>query len=172
MKRIIVNVLMLFLIAACFGTYAQNNVTGRMETEIISPVSIIETEPLQFGRIINSGEGGEVIVSPDGRRVSTGNITFFSTDFFSSGKFLLLGSQGKVVNIDLPAEQQRVYSDVNSESLIVSGFVSNVSGFGMLPPAPDGSIVINVGATLQVGNWSAAQPGRYYGTYEIVFTYN
>ena len=172
MKPIVLKYLFILLVVCSFQLNAQSNITGRITTEIVFPVTVLEAEPLNFGKIINGYEGGEVILSPIGTRESIGGVRGFGNDYYSAGKFIITGSSNLVLNISLPQGEQRLFSNRNSQTLLVRDFTSSVPLNKLQITSEDGRIELGIGASLLVGNRSSTPPGIYSGTYEIIFTYN
>lgn len=163
----------LFLLLLNFAKLnAQNLTTGRIETEILLPIAVLETEPLNFGKIINSGGGGIVAINPLGQRMNSGDVAVVSNETYSAARFAVTNSQGKVISITLPVDAQKVYSETSSQPLLVSDFESNLPESGILISESNGVTIVTVGAKLNIGNWDSAPAGKYSGTYEIAFTYN
>ena len=172
MKRLVLICLNILVVACTFQLYAQSNITGRMITQIVFPITVMEAEPLNFGKIINGFEGGEVIISPTGTRESIGGVRGFGSDYYGAGKFIITSSSHQVMSITLPQGDQRLYSNRNSQSLIVRNFTTSVPSNKIQISNEDGRIELGIGASLFVSNRSSTPPGIYTGTYEIIFTYN
>lgn len=166
MKRI----LSLILLFIPFISYSQTSVIGKMEAEILTPVSVIETELLNFGKIIIGIGGGSVTILPNGERISTGNIIILD-DKFTAGNFLLSGIPESIVTIQLPTIPQKIYNSNGTSEISIDKFTSNSPVGGQIMRQYDGKSEINVGATLYISNVDN-QIGYYSGSYEVVFTYN
>jgi hypothetical protein len=172
MKRIETIIVVFFALFFSFRVAAQNKLTGRIKAEIVIPISVTESEPLNFGKLINSSEGGRVVLSPHSERVNLGGISGFSNDYFAAGRFLVTGSPNHLITVTLPQGKQKLYSNTPSQELTVSDFTMDIPVSGQMIPETNGRLDVGVGATLYVGNWSSSKAGIYTGTYELVFNYN
>jgi hypothetical protein len=162
--------LLFILLFIPFISYTQTSVIGRMEAEILTPVSVIETELLNFGKIIIEVGGGTVVISPMDERLATGNIILVD-DNYTAGKFLLSGVPESLASIQLPSVPQKIYSTKGSSEITIDKFTSNIPVGGQIMRQRDGKAEIAVGATLYI-NGMNNQMGFYSGSYEVVFTYN
>jgi hypothetical protein len=156
--------------ATTIPTQAQTSAMGRITTEIVLPITVVQSQDLNFGKIISSADGGTIIITPKGERISTGNVMVL--DEFSAGKFALTCRPNSLVMISLPQLPQKLYSNNGSHELTVDNFSSNIPESGQIARQSDGMVDISIGASLHLGNWSNNPTGIYSGTYEIVFMYN
>ncbi len=172
MKRIKLTIGLLFALLVCLPAMAQSRFTGRMKAEVVIPISVTESEPLNFGKLTNNSEGGQVILSPRSERINMGGVSGFSNDYFAAGRFIVTGSPNHLVTVTLPQGKRKLYSNTPAQELIVSDFTSDLPVGGQMIPESNGRLDVAIGATLYVGSWSSSQAGIYSGTYELVFTYN
>jgi hypothetical protein len=150
---------------------AQTSVVGRVEAELVVPVAAVETDLLNFGRIVVQVGGGSVQVTPKGERVTTGNV-IAADDVFSTGKFQLSGVPESLVSMVLPQIPQKLYMSNGDQTLTVDNFTSDVPTSGQIVRRNDGKAEVSIGATLFIGNNLSNPAGFYSGSYEVVFTYN
>lgn len=169
MKRLLVFVLLsnVFFISLS----AQTSVVGKVEAELVVPVSAVETDMLNFGRIVVEAGGGTIQISSTGERIATGNV-LFADELFSTGKFQLSGLPESLVSMVLPQTAQKLYMSSGNQTLTVDNFTSDVPTGGQVARQSDGKAVISIGATLYIGNNLSNPAGFYSGSYEVVFTYN
>ncbi len=172
MKRIEIIIVVLFALILNLPVAAQSKLTGRMKAEVVIPISVTESEPLNFGKISNNSDGGQVVLSPHSERMNVGNVSGFSNDYFAAGRFIVTGSPNHLVTVALPQGQQKLYSNTPSQELTVTDFTTDIPVGGQMIPESNGRLDVAIGATLYVGNWLSSKPGVYTGTYELVFTYN
>ncbi len=172
MKRIKLTIGLLFALLVCLPAMAQSRFTGRMKAEVVIPISVTESEPLNSGKLTNNSEGGQVILSPRSERINMGGVSGFSNDYFAAGRFIVTGSPNHLVTVTLPQGKRKLYSNTPAQELIVSDFTSDLPVGGQMIPESNGRLDVAIGATLYVGSWSSSQAGIYSGTYELVFTYN
>jgi len=169
MKRF--TVFLLFFVVFFISLYAQVPVRGRVEVQLVLPVSAVETDLLNFGRVVVDVGGGTIQISHTGERVSTGNV-LFADDVFSTGKFQLSGMPESLVSMVLPQVPQKLYMTNGTQTLTVDNFNSDVPAGGQIVRQSDGKAEISIGATLYIGNNLSNPAGVYSGSYEVVFTYN
>lgn len=150
--------------------YAQTSVVGRIEAEILTPVSAVETDLLNFGRIIVEVGGGTITLSPFGIRTYTGQVMLID-DTYSTGKFVLGGMPESLVSIVLPSTPQTLRQSTGNRTITVNQFTSDIPSGGQIARKTDGKAEISVGATLYIGG-TLNSTGIYTGSYEVVFTYN
>lgn len=170
MKKVILLV-MTAIAVITIPLVAQTSVTGNIRTEIVNPITIEETEQLNFGKIVSRTAGGTVQVSPENNRVASGNVSLTS-DPYNAGSFVLTGSPNMLINMVLPQNARKLRSNKSAGELTVDQFISNIPIEGQMTGSSDGKLKINIGATLYIGNWISNPSGSYSGIYEIIFPYN
>jgi len=171
MRKLIQLMFAVAIATASITVDAQTTVVGRLNTEIVIPITVVENEQLNFGRVISTGEGGMILISPKSERLATGNVRMLD-DRFSAGKFLLSAAPNSLVSVLLPQTPQKMFLNNTSHELTVDNFISDVPTGGYVFGSTKTNFEVSVGASLHVGNWSNNPAGVYSGTYEIVFTYN
>lgn len=142
-----------------------------MEVELAVPVTAVETELLNFGKILPEASGGTVHITPTGERTASGSIVLMD-DTYSAGRFTIAGVPNSLVSILLPQTAQRLNLANGNSEITVDGFTSNVPVGGQVVRQSDGKAEIGIGATLYIGNGLSNPAGYYTGTYEVVFMYN
>ena len=150
---------------------AQASVTAHATAEVIEALTANETAALNFGRFSPETNGGEIRLTPEGVRVSTGTITL-NTGSYNQAKFYLTGHYEATVTIALPTTSTILTNSENGKTMEVTGWESNPTaglGTGVLN---NGLLTVDVGATLKVGNLNENPVGMYTGTYAITFSYN
>ena len=170
MKQLSVIVIAIFSIIS-LPLYSQTNVLGKMEVEIAIPVTAVETEFLNFGKVLPQTGGGTVRISVRGERTSTGNVTLLE-DTYNAGKFVLSGMPNSLVSIVLPQTPQKLVLANGNSEITVDEFVSDIPVGGQVIRQSDGKAEISIGATLFIGNSLSNPAGYYTGIYEVVFMYN
>lgn len=168
-KRIAV--ITMFFAVFFISLRAQTSVIGRVEAELIVPVTAVETDLLNFGRVVVEVGGGSIQVTPTGERITTGNV-LLADDLFSTGKFQLSGMPESLVSMVLPQLPQKLYMSSGDQTLTVDEFKTNVPTGGQVIRQADGKAEVSIGATLYIGNNMSNPAGFYSGSYEVVFTYN
>lgn len=176
MKKGIISLLMFGMIitASNINLNAQS-VTGVANAEVISTLSAAESSALNFGKFSPELLGGTVVVSPSGNRSATGSVALMGGTV-NQGLFQISGMPTYKVAIVLPVTAT-VTNATTSKTMTITDFTSSpVAGTGS--PSGDvtipasGGVSLNVGGTLNVGNFTANPVGPYTGTYVITFSYN
>jgi hypothetical protein len=126
-------------------------------------MTVTNTATLDFGTLVPSAVAGTVVITPAGGRTTTGGAKGVSGTF-GPGAFKVAITSGSASFLFFPPGNATLSSGGNT--MTVSVFTSNPTSPGTVP-GPPGSIVLYVGATLNVGANQAA--GTYTGTYSIFF---
>jgi len=150
---------------------AQNSVLGKMEVEIAIPVTAVETELLNFGRVTPEVGGGSIRISATGERTASGSVTLLD-DTYGAGKFIVSGMPNSLFSIVLPQIPQKMILAKGNSEITVNEFVSNIPVGGQVVRQSDGKAEVSIGATLFIGNGLSNPAGYYSGTYQVVFMYN
>jgi hypothetical protein len=127
-------------------------------------MTVTNTAPLDFGSLAPSAPAGTVVISPVGGRTTTGGVSRISGTF-GPGAFKVAIASGSATFFFILPGNATLSSGGNT--MTVNAFTSNPPSPTGTVPGPPGSIVVNVGATLNVGGNQAA--GTYTGTYSILF---
>jgi len=173
MKRV---VLIIFSIALILGipfnnAKAQASVSAHATAEVIQALTATETAELNFGRFSPETTGGEVKLTPTGVRSSSGTVAL-SGGVHNAASFYITGQDQATVSITLPSGPAVLTNSISAKTMQVYNWESNPTaglGVGLLN---NGSLAINVGATLKVGTMNDNPVGIYAGTYAITFSYN
>ncbi len=148
--------------------------TGDGQVAVVTPLSFIQFEDLDFGRVISSNVAGTVTISPTGVRTSTGGVVLVGSDY-QVARFAGEGSQNQRVRIQIspsiinltgpgPAMTVDTFTIGPAPSLLQLGSSPNYR----IQPA-DGIFYFTVGGRLNVG---ANQPGgAYSGTFNATLEY-
>lgn len=155
--------------AAHAGTFVSD-----AQITLVTPLSIVNYENLDFGRIIPGTVAGTVTVSPTNVRTATNGVVLVGSDF-QAARFAGMGTQNQRVQIRVT--QTTIMLTGPGPSMTVSNFLigpeATLQQIGGSPnyriqPA-DGIFWFTVGGTLNVG---ANQPsGGYSGTFTVTADY-
>jgi len=164
------------MVALFFGKNAQTvqaqaSISARAFAEVIAALTATETSQLNFGRFSPEEQGGQIYLSPQGVRHATGTLAL-SGGAFAPAAFYITGAREASFSITLPSTPAVLTNVVSSKTMLVSDWESDPPagiGTGKLN---GGSLAVNVGATLTVGNAEDNPVGIYTGTYSITFAYN
>lgn len=175
MKKTVLPILLFVLIAFCsnsrLNAQAQASVTARASAEIITSISALEGAILNFGRFSPEEEGGEVVVSPDGARHSSGTVVL-SGGLYNQAIFYITGQPEYNVAISLPTMPTMLTNLVNGKTMQIHKWTSSPSLESDITLPTNGALNLNMGATLKVGGLNDNPVGIYSGTYIITFSYN
>jgi hypothetical protein len=150
---------------------AQSSVTAHATAEVIQALTATETAQLNFGRSSPESSGGEVKLTPNGVRSSSGTVAL-SGGIHNAASFYITGQNNSAVSITLPSGPALLTNAGSAKTMEVNNWDSFPAaglGVGVLNNA---SLTVNVGATLKVGNMVDNPVGIYAGTYAITFSYN
>jgi hypothetical protein len=168
MKKIIMSLFTIVMVVGLSNNLnAQNTTTvlGDVSAIIITPITITNTNDLNFGAIVDGT--GTVTMSTAGVRTTdyqafagnqAGTVTAASFDIAGQGAYTYA--------ITLPTDDVTL-TESGSGTMTVNSFVSNPSGTGTLT-AGAGSVL--VGATLNVVQ--GQETGVYDGSFDVTVAYN
>lgn len=134
--------------------------TGTATANVLEPITITNTSPLQFGDVDVTG-GGTVVIGPTG--TPGGSLTSVGTQ--SAGTFDLTGQSGASFSIAIATLTELTNA---GHDLILSVY-TNTEG-GATGTMTGGAITLGVGATITADGSEAAGP--YSGTYTVDIDYN
>jgi len=150
---------------------AQVSITAHASAEIIQALAATEGSALNFGRFSPESSGGEIRLTPDGIRTSTGSVTL-SGGLYNPASFNLSGQPDFSIIVNLPPAPVILTNSANGKSMTVIDWVSIPSASSSVKILNSGILTLNVGATLRVGNIVDNPVGMYSGTYVVTFSYN
>ncbi len=173
MKKIILLVLNFVLLAGIFGgkSLAQSSVNATATAQVIAALTATETAQLNFGRFSPETQGGSILLTPDGVLTTQGTV-ISGGGAHSSASFYITGEPNATFSIILPSTPAILTNTASSKTMQVTGWQSIPApgvGAGKLT---GGSVTVQVGAALNVGDVNANPVGIYTGSYSITFTYN
>ena len=149
--------------AVSFGQSVGVTATATATGTIVTPITITNTQDLNFGNVAVSAVGGTVVLAPAGGRTLTGGVTLpVVPGTVTAAHFAITGTAGYTYAITLPSTATTVTSGANTMS--VNAFTSDPTPTGTLDGS--GNQTVNVGATLNV---LANQPA---GTYVSATPFN
>lgn len=146
--------------------------TGDAQIAVVTPLSFIQYDNLDFGRVIPSATAGAVTISPLSVRSTTNGIVPVGTDF-QVARFAGMGTQNQRVRIQItPATVTLTGPSITVNNLTVgpapSLLQNGASPNYRIQPA-NGIFWFTVGGRLNVG---ANQPGgSYSGTFTVSLDY-
>jgi hypothetical protein len=157
--------LLIILIMINLSAFSQVSVTGTAYTEIVPLSTVRETVQLNAGRFSVTANGGSVTITPAGTRIANGSVILLEGPF-SQGVFTLSGSANTTVSVLLPSTPQFLYHSFSSNSIFMDKWTVET------PKAGNGTLIINIGATLNFKSPDYNPAGMYVGKYQIIFFVN
>lgn len=138
---------------------------GTITAKVVSPVSIAQTQALDFGTMIAPSSPATVTINAsNGSRSSSDDAILVGTSEGAAGIFKITGADKQSVTVTLPSKVTLNGSE--SGTMTVDTFSSEQ---GTNFELDGGSALMNVGAVLHVGE---TQPeGTYSGSYEVTVSY-
>lgn len=128
-------------------------------------IGIAATQQLSFGKFVAGA--GTVTVHPSGARSVAGSVVALDGDPGQAAQFTVSGDAAASYALTLPGNGIVMLSN-GSSSMPVNGFASSPPSGGTL--SGDGTRIVTVGATLEVGN--GQPPGAYSGSFTVIVEYN
>lgn len=148
--------------------------SGDAQIAVLTPLSFIQVENMEFGRIIPSATAGTVTLSPSNVRTATGGIVLVGNDH-QPGRFAGMGTFLQRVRVRITPNNITLTGPgpsmtVNNVTIDPQGTLLQIGGgpnYRILPL--NGIFWFNVGGRLNVG---ANQPAGYYsGTFNATLDY-
>jgi Domain of unknown function (DUF4402) len=153
--------------------------TATAKTVVVTALSLIKSEDLEFGTIIPTAALGTVTVSPSGVRTATGGAVL-AGGIFHAAEFAGRGARrNQQISISFGALSILITRSGGTQTMVVDSFKLDAPPSASLAVVAAGSrfrIVpasavfdFPVGATLRVGAGQA--PGNYTGTFTVTVDY-
>ena len=174
MKNIVLMILVTALLAMVFQVKVnaqQASLNATATAQVIAALTATETTQLNFGRFSPETQGGTILLTPDGVLTTQGTV-IPGGGAHSSASFYITGEPNATFSINLPSAPATLTNTVSSKTMQVTGWQSIPApgiGAGKLI---GGSVTVQVGAALNVGDMNANPVGINTGTYAITFSYN
>ena len=143
---------------------AQTNETGHIAANVVTPITVTETQGLNFGTMTD--ESGEVTIHSDGTRTSESDNLIADDNIPTVGEFAILGPASQRITISVPTNA--TITSTNSANIIVDLTPDFHDNDNTSTIGPSGSLVIKVGGSL---NPDGASRSNYTGTYTITINY-
>ena len=152
---------------------SQSTATADAGANIITPISISNTQGLDFGDIVSQTNAFKVIMSASGSRTDGSGLTgdqspLLSTDAGNQALFTIKGEEDYKFSVLLPTSIDLSASGVTgAKDMAVDTFTSNLNAANNT--LTGGSVDLSVGATLNVNATQAA--GVYEGSFTVTVAY-
>jgi len=164
-------IIVTYFFAIPFYLQAQVTVVGHITAEIVSTLTATETAQLSFGQFNPENAGGQIILTPQGIRSSTGTVNVIG-GMYNLGSFFVTGEPGALISVQLPSGPTTLTNSANSGIMTVTNWMSDPPQHINKAIPSSGGQSVNVGATLIVGTIHDNPIGMYTGNYNITFNYN
>lgn len=152
--------------------FAQTSINAHASAEVIQALTASESAALNFGRFSPESVGGEIRLSPDGIRSTTGSVSL-GGGLYNPAIFNISGQPDFNVVVNLPSTPILLTNSSNGKTMQITNWVSiPASSASGIKIQSNGMITLNVGATLKVGTMNDNPVGMYNGTYAVTFSYN
>ena len=163
MKRIILAASALLSLAAASSALADSvngaSVTGTAGVTIFTPITLAQTQGLDFGAITSGASGSVTIAQANGTRSVSGGVGAIAVNVGKAGAFSVNGQSNAAINVVVGAN--------------ITGFTGGITGTTLasgLPTVLAGqSATFSVGGTLAIP--AATPAGAYTGSYAVAVNY-
>jgi Domain of unknown function (DUF4402) len=150
--------------------------SARADVTIVTPLSFIKDEDLDFGSALPAATAGTVVVPPNGARTATGGVVLVGNSYNPS-RFAGFGATLQTVQISMGANSITLNRTGGGGTMTVDTWIIGSTPTAQLTTNPlvftiassNGIFNFPVGATLRVGANQAA--GTYSGTFTITLNY-
>ena len=152
---------------------SQSTASADAGANIITPISISNTQGLDFGDIVSQTNAFTVTMSASGSRTDASGLTgdqspLLSTDAGNQALFTITGEEDYKFSVLLPTSIDLSASGVTGATdMAVDTFTSNLNAANNT--LTGGSVDLSVGATLNVNATQAA--GVYEGSFTVTVAY-
>ncbi len=170
--------MMIAVFAAGLGVNSAKaaSASGLAKTVVVSRLSFLNAEELEFGNILAGTTAGTVIVGPDGVRTKTGGVTLVG-GLVQPARFAGRGTVNQTVLISLTASPSTLTRTGGTETMILDQLVIGSTPTAVLTTTPQafrissttGIFNFPIGGRLNVG--ANQVPGDYVGTFNVTLEY-
>lgn len=158
---------------------ASNAASGPAEGKavVVSALSFLAVEELEFGNILPSATAGTVTVAPDGARTRTGGVTLVGGGTVQPARFAGRGSLNQTVLISIAAPSFTLTRAGGTETMILDTITIGSTPTAVLTTTPRGFRITNgagifnfpVGGRLRVNANQVS--GDYQGNLTVTLNY-
>jgi hypothetical protein len=149
---------------------------GIAKVVVVSQLSFLAVEELEFGNILPSGAAGTVVVAPDGARTRTGGVTLVG-GLVQPARFAGRGTAGQIVQVSLGSPFFMLTRGGGSETMRLDTIVIGSTPTAVLTPTPRTFVISSptgifnfpIGGTLRVN--ANQVPGDYAGFVTLTLNY-
>ncbi|MCX6232785.1 MAG: DUF4402 domain-containing protein [Bacteroidetes bacterium] len=166
--RLIKILMLIYFLIENFAIYGQTTITATANAEIV-PLSITtEVSQLNFGKFTPIGGGGNIIITPQGSRVSNGTI-ILKESAVSPAIFDISDSQNTNFSVIFPKNTVYIYHQNGINAMSLTSWTVDLPTLGS---SSEKKNIVKIGCTLNIGSIETNPIGMYSGTYSLTFFYN
>lgn len=151
--------------------------TARAEAIIVTRLSLLKVDDLDFGKIVAGTTAGTVVMAPNGTRTKTGGVILASGSN-QPARFSGYGFPNQNVSIWLGANSIQLTRVGGTQKMTLDTFIIGSTPQTQLTTSPigfriastTGMFAFPLGATLRVA--ARQTPGKYVGTFTVLIQYN
>tara|TARA_R110000824_G_scaffold3762_8_gene17989 strand:+ start:17649 stop:18194 length:546 start_codon:yes stop_codon:yes gene_type:complete len=163
----------LIVLTSAPAAFAQTD-TAETDAVVVSPLSLVPVEDLNFGNLIPGTTGGTAVISPAGGRTVSGSVVA-AGGTVNNAEFQGYGTRNRFVYISTASATYRLDrigggGNMRLRSLTLQADNLNPVNFpGLFRIASTNVITLRIGGTLEVG--ANQRGGVYQGTFPITMNY-
>ena len=138
-----------------------------IQVTVEAPLSIEETQGMNFGTFLSPNANASITLSPAGSYTTSGNVNFVDSNLNAS-EFTVTGVGSRQVSITLPGST--TLTNTSGYTMTADSFTSDPGDSFTLSGTGTGKTQdIKVGSTLHINKNQKA--GNYTGTYPVIVSY-
>lgn len=161
---------------ACAAPAAAEQRNSLSKAVVVSALSFLSVEELEFGSLLAGGTAGTVVVAPDAVRTSTGGVTL-AGGLVQPARFAGRGTNNQIVAISISAPTYILTRAGGGATMSLDTLTIGSTPTAVLTPtprtfritSPTGIFNFPVGGTLRVA--ANQLPGDYAGTITLTLNY-
>ncbi len=167
--KTIKSLVFIIIVLVSVSVFGQATLTATVYTEIVPLTTASEIRQLSFGQFTPIGGGGNIIITPQGTRMSNGSI-ILTESYVSQGIFSISGTQTNTLSVILPTSPVYIYHQNGVNYIYLDSWTVDMPQGGNSTANED--FIVNIGASLRIGPIEDNPIGLYSGNYPIIFFYN
>lgn len=166
MKKIYLLAAVSVLTLGCAEVWAAETIgTGNIKAKIVAPVTVTESQALDFGTILAPTDSAKkvTIAAANGARSADDEKMLVGTNTGKAGVFNVTGAENQRMTINLPSSTTL---DGTGDSMKVDNFTSD-KGTELTLTGTTGTFQVGADLTVNQGQ----EEGDYTGTYQVTVSY-
>jgi len=150
---------------------------ARAEAVVVTPLSFVKVDDLNFGSLVPSNTAGTVVLAPTGARTATGGVQLAAGAAPQPASFAGRGSRNQLVSIQVTSNTRTLTRVGGGDTMTMDTFIIGSTPTAQLTTTPlsfritntNGLFAFPIGATLRVK--ARQTPGTYTGTFSVTLNY-